>query len=311
MKPKKSIWIFQLAMGFMLFFNNGCSKDDSPTPISSKVPTTVDRTIIPATVSALPVLYPYQISKFPDFAGYGQWSYGPGIPYQKRVDLMPAGYTGASVTHSARLLNFFTITDIHITDEQTPASAIYFGYKGNLIGAYSATCMLTTRVLDAAVRTVNLIHKEKAFDFGLSLGDACNNTQYNELRWYIDILDGKWIDPDSGIKDDPIPEPNNDYQDPFQAQGLDNSIPWYQTLGNHDHFWTGLLNPNDHARAVYVGDEILDLCDIYNYVISSQPFDIPGIYMGSIDGTTPTGDIIGVGPEDSIPAHPKVRAADA
>ncbi len=308
MKTKKSTWIYLMAMGFTLLFNNSCSKDDSPVPTSSKVPTTVDRTIVPAFVPTTPVLYPYQISKFSEFPGYGKWSYGSGNPYQKRVDLMPAGYTGASVTHSARLLNFFTITDIHITDEETPTSAIYYGYKGSLIGGYSPVCLLTTRVLDAAVRTINLIHKEKAFDFGLSLGDACNNTQYNELRWYIDILDGKWIDPDSGIKDDPIPGPNNDYQDPFQAQGLDKSIPWYQTLGNHDHFWTGLLNPNDYARSVYVGDEILNLCDIYENWHNPQPFDTPGIYMGTIDGTTPTGNILGVGPVGSIPVPGKIPA---
>jgi metallophosphoesterase (TIGR03768 family) len=311
MKTKKRFWIYLLALGFILQFNTGCSKKDPSDPISNNVPTTVNRTIIPAAVATIPVLYPYQINQFANFPGYGQWSYGAGVPYTKRVDLMPAGYTGASVTHSARLLNFFTITDIHITDEESPASAIYYGYKGSLIGAYSPTCLLTTRVLDAAVRTINLIHKEKAFDFGLSLGDVCNNTQYNELRWYIDILDGKWIDPDSGIKDDPIPGPDNDYQDPFQAQGLDKSIPWYQTLGNHDHFWTGLLSPNDLARAVYVGDEILDLCNIYDNWHNPQPFDKPGLYMGSIDGTTPTGTIIGVGSVDSIPVHPKIRAADA
>ncbi len=94
-----------------------------------------------------------------------------------------------------RLLNFFTITDIHITDKESPAQAIYFGYKGGVSSAYSPVMLYTTHVLDAAVQTINALHKKKPFDFGISLGDTCNNTQYNELRWYIDVLDGKVINP--------------------------------------------------------------------------------------------------------------------
>lgn len=216
----------------------------------SRVYTTLNRTIIPANVSSWPVMYPYEVSKLPGFPQYGAWTYGPGLDYQKRLDLMAPGYTGALVTKSARLLNFFALTDAHMTDEETPASAIYFGYKGGFIGGYSPVLLFTTQVFDAAIRTINALHKGNPFDFGISMGDACNNTQYNELRWYIDILDGKKITPDSGIKDDPEPGPGNDYRDEFQAAGLDQTIPWYQTMGNHDHFWTGLLPPDDAARAI-------------------------------------------------------------
>ncbi len=50
--------------------------------------------------------------------------------------------------------------------------------------------MFSTQVLDAAVQTVNALHKQMPFDFGVMLGDAINNTQYNELRRYIDVFDG-------------------------------------------------------------------------------------------------------------------------
>jgi metallophosphoesterase (TIGR03768 family) len=301
-----------IAIGFVVTANNGCKKSDSIyDPIATGGYTTLSRTVIPATVSEWPVLYPYEISKFSSFPGYGVWHYGPGIGYQKRLDLMSPEYNSASVTNTARLLNFFAFTDIHITDEETPASAIFFGYKGGIIGGYSPVCMLTTRVFDAAIRTVNVLHKKKPYDFGISIGDVCNNTQYNELRWYIDILDGKYINPDSGIKDDPIPGPNNDYQDPFQAAGLDKSIPWYQTLGNHDHFWTGLLSPNEYARYTYTHEEILNIDNILiNDQFTPQPFDARGFYIGSIDGSTPLGTIIGVVPKASFASPPKVRAAD-
>lgn len=38
--------------------------------------------------------------------------------------------------------------------------------------------------------------------------------------------------------------------------------------------------------------------------------DSRGYYMGAIDGGTPYGDLIGVGPEKDFPTPPKVRAAD-
>jgi len=65
--------------------------------------------------------------------------------------------------------------------------------------------LYTTHVLDAAVQTINALHKKDPFDFGISLGDTCNSTQYNELRWYIDVLDGKVITPSSGAHLGAIP----------------------------------------------------------------------------------------------------------
>lgn len=312
MKYTKRILIsilFFIASACIIF--NSCSKDDNLlNPLATRVYTTLDRTIIPVNVSSWPVLYPYEVSKFPSFPQYGAWTYGPGLDYQKRLDLMTTGYTGSTVKTSARLLNFFAITDAHMTDEETPASAMYFGYKGGFIGGYSPVLLFTTQVLDAAIRTINALHKEKPFDFGISMGDACNNTQYNELRWYIDILDGKKINPDSGIKDDPKPGPANDYQDEFQAEGLDQTIPWYQTMGNHDHFWTGLLPPDDAARAVYVGEEILNVDNILQHPYEPKPFETHGLFMGSIDGTTPLGEITGIGAESNFATPPKVHAAD-
>ncbi len=109
--------------------------------------------------------------------------------------------------------------------------------------------MASTHLLDAAVQTINAVHRTSPFDFGIALGDACNNTQYNELRWYIDALDGKVITPSSG---DHVGAGFIDYQKPYQAAGLDKSIPWYQVLGNHDQFWMGSCYESPLLRAAHI-----------------------------------------------------------
>jgi len=307
MKKKNRIWIYSLILiGFVLILNNSCKRGDTIcNPIISKVYTTLDRTVIPVPVPTLPVsVLPFEISKFSQY-GYGIWHYGPGLAFQKRLDIMPSSYSYTTVKNTANLLHFFTMTDIHIADKESPAQMIYMGLtdSGSSSG-YSPVVLYTTQVLDAAVRTVNALHKENPFDFGISLGDDCNNKQYNELRWFIDVFDGKVINPDSGPKDDPIPGPGNDYQDEFQAQGLNKSIPWYQVFGNHDYLWMGSYPENDYLRQAHIGEDILNLGDVFTDPLGA---DSRGFYMGVIDGSTRYGDIIGAGLVGSI-IPPKVVA---
>ena len=50
-----------------------------------------------------------------------------------------------------------------------------------------------------------------------------------------------------------------DYQKPYQAAGLDRSIPWYQAIGNHDQFWMGSAEVTAQLRKTYVGSHILTI----------------------------------------------------
>jgi metallophosphoesterase (TIGR03768 family) len=313
MKTKSNISIYLLAMiSFLFLLNSGCDLNNYDNNPTSSVHTTLDRTIVPDNVTAIPTVRidnPADFSKY----GYGKWHWGPGLTCQKRLDLMPSEYNYASATKAATLLRFFTITDIHITDKESPAQGIFFApFAGsNGISCYAPLMLYSTQLFDATVQTINKLNKQNPIDFGLALGDMANNSQYNEIRWFIDILDGKNINPDSGTKDDPIAGPNNDYQDEFVATGLDHSIPWYATIGNHDHFWMGSKPVNDRIREALIGENILQVGNIFT---DPNALDENIYTTGTLDGSTLYGSIIGsgviaqMGTIPKIPDDPKRRA---
>ena len=143
----------------------------------------------------------HKVSRYGEF-GYGEWTFGSGLPVVERLDLFPQGYVRPGNLEKERLIRFFSFSDIHITDKEAPNQLILFqqidpaSYRNTSI--YSPVMLYTTQVLDAAVQTVNDLHRRDPFDFGLMLGDASNDPMYNEIRWFIDVLDGKVITPSSG-----------------------------------------------------------------------------------------------------------------
>jgi len=228
------------------------------------------------------------------------------VNYGKRL---PDGAHPGSYSQTERLLHFFSISDIHITDKESPVQLIYTGINGTWgntkTGFYSPVMMSTTHVLDAAVQTINALHTMPGavpFDFGISLGDAANNNQYNELRWYVDTLDGKRINPSSGAHKG---AQSIDYQMPYQTAGLDKSISWYQVIGNHDQYYVGTLAYNDYARRALVGSTVIDMgFDTLNGMVLPT-FDGRGTYMGVLDGASIFGNAIDYG-ADSTMAPPIV-----
>jgi metallophosphoesterase (TIGR03768 family) len=311
-----------LLMGMLLISLSGCSGSGAQGPvqgypIDADVSTTLQKTVTPGKIAPGSPVALSAISQYSKY-GYGNWTPGPGLPSDLRTDIMPADYTGTSVTNKAKLLNFFTISDIHITDKESPAQIIYLQqlYYPNLLpppfdamghvpwswqtSVYSPVMLYTTQVLDAAVQTINALHKQNPFDFGISLGDAANSTQYNELRWYIDVLDGKVITPSSGAH---LGADTIDYQKPFKAAGLDKAIPWYQALGNHDHFWIGSLPVNIFLRQSFISDTVMAAGDV---LLNASNINNPVYYMGVLDGSTPNGDIKDAGPVVTFNNPPKV-----
>lgn len=279
--------------------------------IAPEVFTTLEHTVVPGAKPSVQIPLS-AVSRFKQY-GYGNWTLGNPLPAELRTDLMPASYDATATRKKEKLLSFFTISDIHITDKETPNQLIHLGRlveSRMAISAslYSPVMMCSTHVLDAAIQTVNALHAKNPIDFGLSLGDVCNSSQYNELRWYIDVLDGKVIHPSSGAH---LGADSIDYQKPFKAAGLDKSIPWYQTLGNHDHFYMGSFpvdNPlRPDLRASYTSDTVFATGNVLADVNNLKE---PVYYMGVLDGSSPDGAIRHAGKVTDFPHPPKV-AADA
>ena len=305
-------------MGMLVFPLAGCSTCSKSVhrnqaqpevyPIASDVFTTLQRTVVPGPKPTVAISLD-EISKYGQY-GYGNWTIGDPLKAVTRTDIMPDLYDGTAVTKKTKLLNFFTITDIHITDKESPSQMIYLQHLHPTspfgVSLHSGIMLFTTQVLDAAVQTINALHKQNPFDFGISLGDTCNSTQYNELRWYIDVLDGKVITPSSGAH---IGAKTIDYQKPYKAAGLDKAIPWYQALGNHDHFWIGSF-PVDNGfrndlRQSYISDTVLAMGDPLESPANITKSDY---YMGVLDGSTPYGDVTDAGPVTGFKSPPKVVA---
>ncbi|MGC2616161.1 MAG: TIGR03768 family metallophosphoesterase [Terracidiphilus sp.] len=315
---------------YLSTFESGCGGGEPASyPIGSTVVTTVDRVLcfpMPPKIdqpNSGVGLCPTELPLVSQYAayGYGSYTYGPGLEAAKRYDIMANDYSNPSPVRLSRMANFFTMSDIHITDKEAPNQLIYIQQEDPIYGAsgtslYSPIMPYTTHVLDAAIQTMNALHELSPFDFGISLGDACNSTQYNELRWYIDVIDGKVIQPSSGAH---AGAATIDYQKPYRAAGLNPAISWYQVLGNHDHFMIGSIpvdaNPDLHLRESYTSGNVWKIGDVlkpnagfpccYDTFAAIQQ---QTMYTGYIDGATPTGTIKGAGMAATIPAAPTIVA---
>jgi len=248
--------------------------------------------------------------------GYARVVRAAGEAHQVRTDLGVNARSGRARRRKA-LLAFAQITDVHIIDAQSPARVEWFdryddqyapgdpttGIAGS---AYRPQEMLTAHIAEAMVRAINRIGvgpvSGRPLSFALQTGDNSDNSQLNEVRWNIDVLDGhRTVRSDSGdlsryegvCDDDPtyydthywhphqppsgkeadisksvfgfptVPGVLDDARRPFVAQGL--GMPWYTAFGNHDE----LVQGNFPARTLQ-----LDLLATGTLKVMSPPAGI-------------------------------------
>ncbi|MFG3582985.1 TIGR03767 family metallophosphoesterase [Streptomyces sp. NPDC047990] len=141
-------------------------------------------------------------------AGYQRLVAGPGEAHTLRTDLWSR--FGPPTT---ALAAFAQMTDLHIVDDQSPARLEFMDRYADAgaphhasyptDSAYRGHEFLSTQVVDAMCQAIAAVGKGprsgKPLQFTIVTGDAIDNCQHNENRWYIDLLDGgRTIVPDSG-----------------------------------------------------------------------------------------------------------------
>ncbi|HUW78279.1 MAG TPA: TIGR03767 family metallophosphoesterase [Candidatus Nanopelagicaceae bacterium] len=196
------------------------------------------------------------------------------------------------------LLVMHHLSDLHVCDAQSPIRPEYLDRWADpdspvresvgTIGVYRPHSMLSPHVVEAMIQSLNAITtgplSGAPVDGAIITGDTTDNAQVNEVSWFLTLLDGGELTPDSGSaetyegvmgdssetydvkywhphgtpaggKDDDararygFPEIKgllDSCRAPIKATGL--RFPWYAVHGNHDALLQGTVTPTQATQ---------------------------------------------------------------
>ena len=211
-----------------------------------------------------------------------------GEPHIPRIDLIGTAPDAARTSTRRSLLYFGHLSDIHVIDAQSPARLEPLIAQSHSLwaGAFRPQDTLTTHVAASMVQSLADLRTSPVTGAPMAAafvtGDSADMLSSLETRWYIDILDGTPITPNSGEPlvydgvqawseapyayhpDDPSTDPFGVYgfprvpgmltaavTHPVESVGL--PVPWYTVYGNHDTTYLGVLAITPALRTFATG----------------------------------------------------------
>ncbi|GGO70127.1 metallophosphoesterase [Nocardioides deserti] len=228
----------------------------------------------------------------PGPGGYTTLVAGPGEKHVVRTDLGVKPKKGR-VERRRGVLAFAQLSDIHVTDAQSPLRVEWVdrwddedaenGPTGLLSSSYRPHEMLAAHIADSMVREINAIGKGpvtgKPLALAVQTGDNSDNAQLNEIRWNIDVLDGGEVRIDSG--------------DPEKWEGVADLEPGFYDI----HYYHPDPLPEgvepDRPRAKYGFPAFPGLLDAARRPFTAEGLKMPwisvfGNHDGLVQGNFPT-----------------------
>ncbi|MFD4571220.1 TIGR03767 family metallophosphoesterase [Streptomyces sp. NPDC058417] len=217
--------------------------------------------------------------------GFRRLGSAPGWARVVRDGLAPA--KSGRARRRTPLASFVQLTDLHLIDSQHPLRLEYLRAASPL--AWRPHEALTVQGAVALVERINALRTAPVtgapLGFAVTTGDNTDNNAHTELEWFLTVMSGGTINPNSGdprryegVQNSGLPlywQPDSTARDAFKRRGFPHldgflaaatrpvrspglNLPWYSTVGNHDAMPLGCYGHGDSWLAEHaVGDRKL------------------------------------------------------